>query len=246
MANDNNLVFPKIPEKNWWILRDQFVKSLPTKEITPTYLKTLLKLTSDSAIRNTLSPLKKLGLLDDNNKPTALANDWRNDSKYSEACAQMLKTYPQELRDLFNSSDVDKSQVEDWFRYTGKLGESASKQSAALYLLLLEAKPKSSIEFASTKKATNSDGKKKTEKPKSKPKSATPAPIVGETLAEHHPLPSGSASSNDSVKNWFSLHIDLQIHISPEANAEQIDNIFASMAKHIVSMKRGKSGDEGN
>ena len=30
-----------------------------------------------------------------------------------------------------------------------------------------------------------------------------------------------------------SLHIDLQIHISPEASADQIDSIFASIAKHL-------------
>lgn len=40
--------------------------------------------------------------------------------------------------------------------------------------------------------------------------------------------------------NWFSRHIDLQIYISPETSAEQIDQIFASMAKHIFSMKRTK------
>jgi len=30
-----------------------------------------------------------------------------------------------------------------------------------------------------------------------------------------------------------SIHIDIQIHISPEASPEQIDKIFESMAKHI-------------
>ena len=29
------------------------------------------------------------------------------------------------------------------------------------------------------------------------------------------------------------LHIDIQIHISPEASAGQIEQIFASMAKHV-------------
>jgi len=33
-----------------------------------------------------------------------------------------------------------------------------------------------------------------------------------------------------------SLHIDIQIHISPEASAEQIDQIFASMAKHLKEL----------
>jgi len=29
------------------------------------------------------------------------------------------------------------------------------------------------------------------------------------------------------------IHIDVQIHISPESTADQIDQIFASMAKHL-------------
>lgn len=32
------------------------------------------------------------------------------------------------------------------------------------------------------------------------------------------------------------LHIDIQIHISPSADADQIDNIFRSMAKHLYSV----------
>ncbi len=32
------------------------------------------------------------------------------------------------------------------------------------------------------------------------------------------------------------LHIDIQIHISPSADADQIDNIFKSMAKHLYSV----------
>ncbi len=36
------------------------------------------------------------------------------------------------------------------------------------------------------------------------------------------------------------LHIDVQIHISPEASADQIDQIFASMAKHLYGSKRSE------
>ncbi|MBC7635534.1 MAG: DUF5343 domain-containing protein [Acetobacteraceae bacterium] len=35
-----------------------------------------------------------------------------------------------------------------------------------------------------------------------------------------------------------SLHIDLQVHVSPEASPDQIDQIFASMAKHLFNSKR--------
>lgn len=37
------------------------------------------------------------------------------------------------------------------------------------------------------------------------------------------------------------LHIDIQIHISPDADASQIDQIFASMAKHLYGRVSDKS-----
>lgn len=33
------------------------------------------------------------------------------------------------------------------------------------------------------------------------------------------------------------LHIDIQVHISPEASADQIEQVFASMAKHLYGSK---------
>ncbi len=30
-----------------------------------------------------------------------------------------------------------------------------------------------------------------------------------------------------------SIHVDVQVHIDPNASAEQIDKIFASMARHL-------------
>jgi hypothetical protein len=35
-----------------------------------------------------------------------------------------------------------------------------------------------------------------------------------------------------------SLHIDIQIHISPESSPQQIDQIFESMAKHLYGAKK--------
>ncbi|KDB96737.1 hypothetical protein AZ19_0498 [Bordetella bronchiseptica E012] len=32
-----------------------------------------------------------------------------------------------------------------------------------------------------------------------------------------------------------SVHIDVQVHISPDTTPEQIDRIFASMSKHLGS-----------
>jgi hypothetical protein len=40
-----------------------------------------------------------------------------------------------------------------------------------------------------------------------------------------------------STQNGPAVHIDIQIHISPESTAEQIDKIFESMAKHLNGRK---------
>jgi hypothetical protein len=34
------------------------------------------------------------------------------------------------------------------------------------------------------------------------------------------------------------LHIDIQVHISPEASSDQIEHVFASMAKHLYGAKK--------
>lgn len=61
---------------------------------------------------------------------------------------------------------------------------------------------------------------------------------VGETaeaeVTPEKPLqPSFSQGPVSTPSNLLSLHIDIQIHIDPEASSEQIDQIFASMAKHL-------------
>lgn len=47
------------------------------------------------------------------------------------------------------------------------------------------------------------------------------------------PLPPTSTSTTQLTP---SLHIDIQIHISADASPDQIDQIFASMAKHLYKV----------
>jgi hypothetical protein len=241
MADAEKITYPRVPESNWWTLRDQFSKTMPTT-VTVSYLKSLLSFTSEKAARNLISPLQILGLIDADNKPTALANSWRNDSTYVQACKEMLEIYPQDLRELYSGSNIDRKSVQEWFQFTARLGQTAASQSAALYVLLNDATPKSSADFAKPKKNT-----KKTSTSKATDTSASAKPPEPTTDAQSDPgvevetSEDSNHSSNHSDEdqdNWFSLHVDLQIHISPEASAEQIDQIFESMAKHIKTMKR--------
>lgn len=50
-------------------------------------------------------------------------------------------------------------------------------------------------------------------------------------------IPPGVPSSEISSLSP-SLHIDIQVHISPDASSEQIDKIFESMAKHLYKSKK--------
>jgi hypothetical protein len=183
-----------------------------------------------------------LGLIDSEGKPTDRANDWRSETRYAQACQQMLEdAYPTELRDLHSGKNINRNAVEEWFKYTAKLGDKAAQASAAMYILLNEATPKSSTEYQKARTTKPKNGSKAASKPK-ETKKALPEPLKeAETPNSQVVVP--EANPKSEVENWFSLHIDLQIHISPEASAEQIDQIFASMAKHIMTMKQPIAGN---
>jgi hypothetical protein len=82
--------------------------------------------------------------------------------------------------------------------------------------------------------------KKKTDKVKPPQPAPEPPTMPLDAPVQPEPILQSESVAPENWDDWFSLHIDLQIHISPEASAEQIDQIFASMAKHIMSMKRTK------
>jgi hypothetical protein len=67
-----------------------------------------------------------------------------------------------------------------------------------------------------------------------------PAPVVS-TGPMHVPVASPSTQPVRSTTGPNpSVHIDIQIHISPEATVEQIDQIFKSMAKHLYGAKESE------
>lgn len=219
MAEQNN-TYPMISEKNWWTIRDKFKSTVPSV-VSPNYIKTLLTMSSDnSANSNVINPLKRLGLIDDENKPTSLANDWRLDNKYAEVCKTLVKNvYPTELLDLFPDTDIDRTTARNWFMGQG-VGQGAADKMVALFILLKsgEIKDKKSTVKKSTAQA----------KPKNaQDKSSNSKPSVPVAKID---VPQENTTSSINRPN---LHIDLQIHISPDSTPEQIDAIFASMAKHL-------------
>jgi hypothetical protein len=235
MAEDKKKGYPKIPRNNWFLLRDKFKQRTPER-VSPSYVATALSMGEASASANIIPPLRVFGLIDEAGKPSDLAYDWRDDKKYAEVCKQILEaTYPQELRDLFHDVNVSVKDVETWFARNAKVGQSAARAYAATYLMLLEADLSKAKEQTGGKpKAANGSGKAATvsaKAPVKAPKApAPPAEANTKAGSEQH------ASSEDNARRrGFSpnLHVDIQIHISPDSSPEQIDKIFESMAKHL-------------
>lgn len=219
-----NRFFPVFSEKNWWALKQQFKSSMPTTNINTNFLKTLFSLTSNNAANTSIINLKRLGLLDEDGKPTLLANEWRIDESYKSACEKMLiSTYPKELLELFPDTNADRTKLKNWFMTQCSVGDNAAGQMAALFLLLRSGEIK----------GQKQTGAKPTMKKQTKKEYTAEQSVKGTHKAIDVDSPEYSSRDGRTLRNRPNLHIDLQIHISPESTPEQIETIFACMAKHL-------------
>lgn len=221
--------YPKISRKIWWLLRDRFKKSVPSV-VTPTLITSLAPMKDVSARSNVISPLRDLGLLDDENKPTDLAARWRHDDEYASVCHEIRqKTYPHELIEAFSEPELtQKEQIKTWFMKKGDVGEVAAKMYADTYLLLSQADPKGVEEknTSSSNRRTPEPAKKVESK-----RSQKPPPIQESATGQAAQIPNHPEATTH--RRLPAIHIDVQVHISPDTSPEQIDRIFESMAKHL-------------
>lgn len=227
------VTYPKISKKLWWLVRDRFKKSVPT-ELTTTLITSLSPMADGSARSNVISPLRDLGILDEDNKPTPLAERWRHDDEYIAVCHEIReKTYPHELIEAFPDADSgQKDQIKRWFMKAGQVGEAAARMYADTYILLTQADPA----IAEEKKLTPAT-------PRSRPPHNTKikqAKDSTENLAVTN-LPKNPIEEHIEPpphRRMPAVHIDVQVHISPDTSPEQIDRIFESMAKHLGNFSK--------
>lgn len=147
--------------------------------------------------------------------------------------------------------DGGKAPTDRWRKFRGidgdvALGEAIRHGYSDLYDFYEDAHDRSTSEVANVFKTKSSAGDQAISKAVSTFKALTAeakftssaqskSPDLGTSeregaLANPPEIPVRAATAGGSTP---SLHIDLQVHISPEATVEQIDKIFASMAKHL-------------
>ena len=218
--NGNKRTFPRLPIKNWWTLRERFKQTMPSR-VNADYLQSVLSLSSEASAGNLIGPLRVLGLIDDEGKPTDRALSWRHDESYKQVCEDILtEVYPEALRSAFpDPSSADSRNLTGWFGRNTGAGQSAALGMAALYTLISVGDSEAGRTNAST--------------------SAPPKKKVTAKKAATKPKPkNGGASKTDETTDQPrriepALNINVQIHISSDASPDQIDQIFKSMAEHL-------------
>ena len=143
-----------------------------------------------------------------------------------------------------------------WAQYRGAnskqvLGEGIRDGYADLFAVYPDANQRTPTELDHVFSTSSSGGKQVIGKTVSTFKALaelaefTPVSEVTDLHMPSGPLHTPPAASSPPPSNAShtpshapSLHIDIQVHISPEASADQIEQVFASMAKHLY----GKAG----
>jgi len=230
MARDSRTSFPTIPPKHWWELRERFKRSIPSV-VDPKFLSSALNMTQQSAQANIFPGLRATGLVNDDGTPSKRAVAWRDDAQYAEVCAAIVKeVYPQALLDLALDPHSDRDAALRWLANTTGAGANAVGKMFRLLALLLEADP---------------SGPSSKEKPPATPRSVLKAKPAGRRPPKKEqpasPLPEAAPPEPQSERKYQterspSIHFNVQIHISPEATADQIDTLFASMARHLKDL----------
>jgi hypothetical protein len=227
MAKVQKDSYPILPSKIWWQLRNKFKTSIPTI-ITPLYVATALGMKEKSAKGNIMPSLIKLGFINDEFKPTERVYEWRDDQKYPKLCAEIIKEiYPEELTEALPGPNPSRNSVKGWFANKAKVGANAAIKMAIMYEILCEADLKKGEESLSNSKSSN-------ERPKAKTKTKNDKPILKKIERVKPPVDNNGSNGQEFNP---SVHIDIQIHISPDSTPDQIDKIFLSMSKHIFKKK---------
>jgi hypothetical protein len=214
------VTFPKMPESHWYALRAQFKKTMPAT-VDADYLRTTLGLSKDKTAINLIPTLRQLGLIDSLGKPTKRAIRWRIDTDYGEVCREIVEeVYPLELRTAFPGPEVDRTGLQEWLMKHASMGVSTARQLAATYAYLNTSTLPSSFEKRRvTNTASPDEGNRRSHSNRSSYSSA-------DTI-------SPQANSQVRKGKLDKVHINLEIHISPAAGAEQLEAILANMTKYL-------------
>jgi hypothetical protein len=214
------LRYPQIPSTVWWGLRALLQKT-PKATIDERRLGYELGV-QETAARQYIAELRHAGILNDENRATDLADRWRHDDTYSQASAEILeKIYPSSLIESAPPDQTDRARVVSWFTREG-FGSGTANNKAATYLLIGSPTPADASGRALAKDKVGPSRSVRARVPRSGAASVNPSAVSDE-----------ATKPQTSRHELMPLNVNVQIHISADASADQIESIFSAMRRYL-------------
>lgn len=187
-----------------------------------------------------LSVLKYVGVLEEDSKKTAKAGAafaQHEDAAFQAGFGELVKTAYADLFNLHGDGawTLSTPQLISFFRSSDETSALVGQRQAVAFQALAGLAgraevPPARVANGAKARASVPKGTGTAKVPASKPAAAPPAPALS-AGAHEPPAPAGHGGG----RRMPAIHIDVQVHISPDTSAEQIDRIFESMAKHLGS-----------
>lgn len=166
--------------------------------------------------RSIIPVLKHVGLVSSDGTPTQVWVDFRGAASGRALGRAVVASYDQLFKTYPDAPNRTTDELQAFFRGHSSYGAQAVGKAVATFKALCQ-----HAEFDEA----DVEGS-----PKPPPSSAKEAGNASEQ--PRTPIVPPQATSGSP-----SLHIDIQIHISPEASPDQIEKIFESMSKHLYKNK---------
>ena len=233
--------YPTFPASCWWPLRERFKRALPSA-VTADYLQSVLEVEPKTA-RNLVPMLRQMGLVDEGGAVSARANLWRVDEEYPGVCTAIRsELYPASLRDAVPDPSRDFDGAVRWFMKSTGVGTAAAKRMARFYALLSEGNPDAPVE-------RSAPAERRARPTRASAGSRGPAARNGNTSqlrSEIDAAPNGSPTVLSVLQAGASTaevattppQLVIQIQLPASATPEQIDQLVASIARHLAPMMR--------
>lgn len=158
--------------------------------------------------------LQFLDFVDDSGRPTDRWSSYRNhDDSKSVMTVALREAYADLFAQHARPEEVSSNELGNFFRAHSKLGSDAVRKSVSTFTTLCEF-----ADLSTENGSRISDSRSRSS-------------IHGKSSQKN-----GNSVRPPRVPDELSWNVNIQIHISPSADADQIDNIFRSMAKHLYSV----------
>ena len=198
--------YTTVPAKLASMLDKLRAVGVPSKAHNP-WLKSIgFKSSNDGSL---LPILKFIGFADSNGQPTTAWKEYRGKNHGVVLAAGIKKGYSELFETYPEAWKCSKEDLVHFFSTKSTAGQQVIDLTARTFQSLCAA-----ADWTNSLPASREDALGHTEKHE---EDVLTPPLKGRALRQAAP----------------SVHIDIQVHISPEATPEQIDKVFESMAKHL-------------